>query len=94
VATHLQRERAKTLTEAAMYPASRRSRIGVVPAWLETPAALYSVQEIPCTLSTTPILAFSSSRMGPCSMCSSTKARGWIAPGQSADCCRSAPRAA
>ena len=42
---------------------------------------MYSVHEMPCTLSTTPIWTFSSSRIGPCSICSSTKACGLSAPG-------------
>jgi hypothetical protein len=38
--------------------------MGVVPAWLETPEIVTSLQEIPCTFSTAPMVISSASGPG------------------------------
>ena len=68
--------RTATATSPAARPASRRRRMGVVPAWLDWPSMVTSVQEMPCTPSTAPTATPSSSSTGPCSMWYSTKAWG------------------
>ena len=60
--------------------ASRRSGIGVVPAWLSKPVILPSYHSTPWPESTTPMVLFSASRIGPCSMCSSTKPENFCVP--------------
>ena len=47
--------------------------IGVDPAWLSKPEILPSYQSTPWPESTTPMVLPSASRIGPCSMCNSTK---------------------
>ena len=49
------------------------SGIGVDPAWLSKPEILPSYQSTPWPESTTPMVLPSASRIGPCSMCNSTK---------------------
>ena len=60
--------------------ASRRSGIGVEPAWLSKPVILPSYHSTPWPESTTPMVLFSASRIGPCSMCSSTKPENFCVP--------------
>ncbi len=50
------RRRRNTVISAATYAGSRRSRIGVVPAWLLCPVIVTSCQEMPCTPVTAPIV--------------------------------------
>ena len=59
---------------AALSSASRRTCIGVVPAWASCPLTVTSYQRMACTPVTTPMSLSSASRIGPCSMCSSKKA--------------------
>ena len=66
--------RAATISSAAPTSASRRPSIGVVPAWLSMPVQEISYQRWPCAPVTTPIVLFSRSRIGPCSICASKKA--------------------
>ncbi|MGY3124698.1 hypothetical protein ACVWXQ_008635 [Bradyrhizobium sp. S3.14.4] len=63
---------ASTISESVA-SASRRSGIGVDPAWLSKPEILPSYQSTPWPESTTPMVLPSASRIGPCSMCNSTK---------------------
>ena len=58
-------------TSAAATRASCRMRMGVGPAWSCTPWSVSRDQEMATMPSTTPTGTCSSSRMGPCSMCSS-----------------------
>ncbi len=60
--------------------ASRRSGIGVEPAWLSKPVILPSYHNTPWPESTTPMVLPSASRIGPCSMCSSTKLENFCVP--------------
>ena len=60
--------------------ASRRSCIGVEPAWLSKPVILPSYHSTPWPESTTPMVLPSASRIGPCSMCSSTKPENFWKP--------------
>ena len=73
------RSTASTISDNAA-SASRRSGIGVVPAWLSKPVILPSYQMMPWPRSTTPMVLFSASSSGPCSICSSTKAPNLRAP--------------
>ena len=74
---------ARTTSEKAA-SASLRNGIGVVPAWLAKPAIVPSYHMMPWPRSTTPIVLFSASSSGPCSMCSSTKALNLCVPTGSA----------
>ncbi len=56
---------------AAPTSASRRRGIGVEPAWLSNPVKVISNQRWPWPCVTTPMSMPSSSRIGPCSICSS-----------------------
>ena len=64
--------RAITLTPSTIRAqasmASFRKCIGVLPAWLSRPITVISYQRWLCTPVTTPIILFSASRTGPCSM--------------------------
>src|ERR1700733_12470411 len=60
--------------------ASRRSCIGVEPAWLSKPVILPSYHNTPWPESTTPMVLPSASRIGPCSMCNSTKPENFWNP--------------
>ncbi|MEO1611699.1 MAG: M20/M25/M40 family metallo-hydrolase, partial [Pseudomonadota bacterium] len=62
-------------TRAMPRPAFLRIGMGVEPVWLSLPSIVTCVQERPCPWVTTPISTSSASRIGPCSMCSSKKAR-------------------
>ena len=64
--------------------ASLRSGIGVVPAWLAKPAIEPLYHMMPWPRSTTPMVLFSASNSGPCSMCNSTKALNFCFPTASA----------
>ena len=66
------RSRRNRFTFAAASPASARMLTGVVPAWFCLPSIVTRYQAIPCRSSTAPMAMPSASRMGPCSMCSST----------------------
>ena len=65
---------ALTMREAPT-SASLRRGIGVGPAWASCPVTVISYQRMPCTPWTTPMVLFSASRIGPCSIWASKKAR-------------------
>ena len=70
----------RSIMRAAPRSAFLRSRIGVAPVCASWPVTVTSYQRMPCTPWTMPIMRPSSSRIGPCSMCSSNMAPNLRAP--------------
>ena len=71
----------RSIMRAAPRSAFLRSRIGVAPVCASWPVTVTSYQRMPCTPWTMPIMRPSSSRIGPCSMCSSNIAREFASAG-------------